>query len=132
VAESGAGTPDFAGQHREGARPASGIKVKEGMDMRTDNCNVTLDLNTENDAYDGLEYVDDVSITAQVRMALLFNRSTSRLKTKISTRDGVVTVDGKVKDDAAMDLVSRCVGRVKGVKSVVNRLNVEQPADEWA
>ena len=37
------------------------------------------------------EKIDDASITAQVKMSLLYHRSTSGLKTKVETKDGVVT-----------------------------------------
>ena len=46
------------------------------------------------------EKIDDASITAQVKMALLFHRSTSALHTTVSTKRGVVTVDGKAKNEA--------------------------------
>ena len=41
------------------------------------------------------EDVDDVSITGQLKLALLSHSSTSALKTKVSTETGVVTVSGE-------------------------------------
>ena len=41
--------------------------------------------------------MDDASITGQVKSALLSHRSTSALKTTVSTADGVVTVGGVAK-----------------------------------
>ena len=38
------------------------------------------------------EKIDDASITAQVKSSLLSHRSTSALKTKVETTDGVVTL----------------------------------------
>jgi osmotically-inducible protein OsmY len=40
------------------------------------------------------EKIDDASITAQVKSSLMSHRSTSAIKTKIETTDGVVTVSG--------------------------------------
>ena len=38
------------------------------------------------------EKIDDASITAQVKMTLLFHRSTSAISTKVETKDGVVSL----------------------------------------
>ena len=69
--------------------------------------------------------IDDASITAQAKMALLFHRSTSALKTKVETKNGVVTLSGKAKNAAEKDLASKIVDDVKGVKSVKNRMTIE-------
>jgi len=39
--------------------------------------------------------VDDASITAQVKMTLLYHRSTSALNTSVTTKKGVVILGGK-------------------------------------
>jgi hyperosmotically inducible periplasmic protein len=64
--------------------------------------------------------VDDASITTQVKLALLGNRATSATKTKVMTRDGVVTLAGEADNAAAKDLASRLALRVRGVLSVTN------------
>ncbi len=69
------------------------------------------------------EKIDDASITAQVKMALLFHRSTSAINTKVATKHGVVTLSGKAENTAEKDLVTKIVDDVKGVKSV------QQPDD---
>jgi len=71
------------------------------------------------------EKIDDASITAQVKMALVFHRSTSALNTTVKTKRGVVTVGGKAKNAAEKDLVSKLVDDVNGVKSVKNRMTIE-------
>lgn len=73
-----------------------------------------------------VEQIDDASITAQVNMALLFHRSTSYLHTTVTTKRGVVTVGGKAKNAAEIDLVSKLVTDIKGVKSIINQMTVEQ------
>ncbi|MDZ4401785.1 BON domain-containing protein [Prosthecobacter sp.] len=72
--------------------------------------------------------IDDASITAQVRMALLTHRSTSAFKTTVSTTVGVVTVGGAAKNAAEKELVTKLVTDINGVKSVVNNMVVELAA----
>jgi len=72
------------------------------------------------------EKIDDASITAQVKMALLFHRSTSALNTKVETKHGVVTLSGKAGNAAEKDLVSKLVNDVNGVKSVKNQMTIEK------
>lgn len=69
--------------------------------------------------------IDDASTTAQVKMTLLFHRSTSALNTKVVTNNGVVTLYGKVRTRAEKALVSRIVRDVHGVKRVTNRITIE-------
>ena len=71
------------------------------------------------------ESIDDASITAQVKMSLLFHRSTSAKNTKVETTAGVVTLYGKARNAAEKDLVTKLVNDIHGVKSVNNRMTVE-------
>jgi osmotically-inducible protein OsmY len=73
-----------------------------------------------------VEKIDDASITAQVNIALLFHRSTSFLHTTVRTNRGVVTVGGKARNLAEIDLVNKLVIDIKGVKSVNNRMTIEE------
>lgn len=68
--------------------------------------------------------VDDASITAQVKSSLLSHRSTSAIKTKVTTTDGVVTVSGVAKNDAEKSLVTKLVTDINGVTSVVNNMTI--------
>jgi len=72
------------------------------------------------------ETIDDASTTAQVKATLLTHRSTSALKTKVSTRDGVVTLTGEAKNRAEKDLVTKLVSDVQGVRSLVNNMEVKE------
>jgi osmotically-inducible protein OsmY len=71
------------------------------------------------------EMIDDASITAQVKLTLLYHRSTSAVSTKVKTKKGVVTVSGNAKNGAEKDLVTKLVEDVKGVESVKNNMTVE-------
>jgi hyperosmotically inducible protein len=68
--------------------------------------------------------IDDASITAQVRMVLLSHRSTSNLRTMVATQEGVVTLAGSANNAAEVDLVTKLVSDIHGVKSVVNNMSV--------
>ncbi|MGA9033598.1 MAG: BON domain-containing protein [Sulfuricaulis sp.] len=70
------------------------------------------------------EKIDDASITAQVKMTLLSHRSTSTVHTKAETKKGVVTLSGKAENAAEIDLVTKLVSDVKGVKRVNNKMTV--------
>jgi osmotically-inducible protein OsmY len=69
--------------------------------------------------------VDDASITAQVKVALLTHRSTSSVKTKVVTREGVVTLSGVAKNAAEKSLVTKLVEDVHGVTGVKNEMTVQ-------
>ena len=71
------------------------------------------------------EHIDDASITSQVKYALLTHRSTSALKTKITTTDGVVVITGEAANDAEKSLVGKLANSVRGVKSVDNNMTVK-------
>ena len=74
-----------------------------------------------------VDRIDDASITAQVKASLLSHRSTSALKTKVQTRDGVVTLSGSAKNEAEKSLVTKLVSDINGVISVVNNMTVGVP-----
>ena len=69
--------------------------------------------------------IDDASITALVKMTLLDHRSTSALKTSVTTRNGVVTLTGKASNAAEKNLAAKLASDVEGVTSVENRMTVE-------
>jgi osmotically-inducible protein OsmY len=69
--------------------------------------------------------IDDASITALVKMTLLYHRSTSGLNTSVTTKRGVVTLSGKAKNAAEKDLAAKYTNDVNGVKSVTNRMTIE-------
>ncbi len=68
--------------------------------------------------------IDDASITSRIKTSLLVHKSTSILTT-VETKDGVVTLSGKVKNAAEKDLVAKLASDIEGVKKVINNLTVE-------
>lgn len=69
--------------------------------------------------------MDDASITTQVKYALLRHKSTSALKTKVSTTDGAVMISGEAASEAERALVTKLAQDVRGVKSVSNTMTVK-------
>lgn len=72
------------------------------------------------------EKLDDMSITAQVKTALLTHRSTSAIQTKVVTRDGEVTLTGVAQSEAEKALAGKLVADINGVTSVKNDMTVEE------
>ena len=76
------------------------------------------------------EKIDDASVTAQVKASLLSHRSTSALKTKVETMDGVVTLSGIAKNAAEKSLVTKLATDVNGVSSVINNMTIATTLSE--
>ncbi|MBU0730190.1 MAG: BON domain-containing protein [Proteobacteria bacterium] len=73
------------------------------------------------------ESVDDASITALVKMTLLYHRSTSAINTSVETKNGRVSLGGEARVAAEKDLVTKYVQDVNGVQSVANNMTIAAP-----
>ncbi|MBU3951494.1 MAG: BON domain-containing protein [Proteobacteria bacterium] len=71
-----------------------------------------------------MEFLDDASITALAKTTLMYHRSTSALNTIVTTNDGVVKLQGNVKNAAEKELATKLVSDVHGVKGVVNTMTL--------
>ena len=71
------------------------------------------------------EKIDDASITGQVKMTLLYHRSTSALNTSVTTKEGVVTLSGKASNEAELNLATKFANDVNGVKGVNNQMTIK-------
>lgn len=69
--------------------------------------------------------IDDASITAQVKITLLYHRSTSAISTKVETKQGVVSLYGKARNASEIDLATKLASDVNGVQSVKNLMTTE-------
>ncbi len=106
---------DLAGEY---AKDVSGVKaVKNEM---------TIAKAVENNGQTLGEKIDDASIVAQVKIALLSHHSTSAINTKVGVSEGVVTVSGVAKNDAERTLVSKLVNDINGVMNVVNNMTIAE------
>jgi hyperosmotically inducible protein len=99
--------------------------AKDVEGVKSVNNEMTVSKNSEITMARVVGKIDDASITGQVKISLLFHRSTSALSTKVETKDGVVTMYGKASNAAEKDLVTKLVNDINGVKSVNNRMTIE-------
>ncbi len=79
----------------------------------------------EKEARTAGEKIDDASITAQVKAALLMHRSTSSVKTEVQARDGEVNLTGIAQNAAEKALITKLVAGIQGVTSVNNEMTIE-------
>lgn len=98
--------------------------VKDVVGVKEVNNEMTLAANPTEPEKTWMEAIDDASITAQVKGALMWNRSTSALQTGVKTNDGVVTVSGKASNASEKALVTKLVADIHGVKSVINEMTI--------
>jgi hyperosmotically inducible protein len=71
-----------------------------------------------------VDKMDDAAVTARVKAALLLHRSASAFKTKVKTKDGVVTLRGKARSAVEKDMIGKLVSNLDGVSAVDNRMTV--------
>jgi hyperosmotically inducible protein len=69
--------------------------------------------------------VDDATITAKVKTALIGNEETKAHQINVSTREGVVQLSGFVDDSAEKQMAETLARNVTGVHSVDNQLEVK-------
>ena len=115
----------------EYAKDIDGVKdvknemmVSSGSSKETRTAGEKIDDSSKKKSRSVGEKIDDASITAQVKMTLLYHRSTSALNTSVTTRKGVVTLSGKAKNTSEKDLATKLVNDVHGVKSVKNLMTI--------
>jgi hyperosmotically inducible protein len=72
-------------------------------------------------------YTDDAGITANVKLELADVEELKDAKIEVTTRKGVVTLKGTVKDAKAIKAATKAAKAVEGVKSVKNKLAKAKP-----
>lgn len=88
----------------------------------------TLALGMGNAFADGVrsdQPVKDSYITTKVKAELAKDRGTSATHIHVTTKDGVVMLDGTVNSTAEKELAEKDAKRVKGVMGVHNGLSVQ-------
>ena len=68
--------------------------------------------------------VSDSWITTKVKSDLALQKDVSATSIHVDTYEGVVTLSGKVKSQAEADKAVQVAREIKGVKSVVNNIQV--------
>ncbi len=112
------GTADNTAQ-----KELTGIYAKEIEGIKSVKNEITIKAPAADRSAD--EVMDDASITSQVKYALLTHKSTSGLKTKVTTTDGVIVISGEASSDAEKSLVTKLANDVRGSKSVTNNMVVK-------
>lgn len=79
-------------------------------------------------AHAEMEKIHDRTITREVSQELYQDVSVSSHLIDVETREGVVTLSGSVDNIMARDRAADIAGRIRGVRSVVNRIRV-RPVD---
>ncbi|MBF0479174.1 MAG: BON domain-containing protein [Candidatus Omnitrophica bacterium] len=70
------------------------------------------------------EEIDDVSVTATVKLALSAHRLTSGIKAVVETKNGVVTLSGQTAVAGEKDAAAKVTRDVKGVTNVINNITI--------
>jgi hyperosmotically inducible periplasmic protein len=68
--------------------------------------------------------LDDATLTAKVKTALIADPNVKALAIDVETKDGVVTLHGTTDNMANRDRASQIASSVEGVRSVLNNLKV--------
>ncbi len=68
--------------------------------------------------------VDDPTLAADVRNALVNDRAISQQPIQATALNGIVTLEGNVSDDTASSVAAEDAAKVAGVKEVINSLKV--------
>ena len=96
----------------------------EGVADVVDNLSVKAQQSAQADRSIG-QVVDDAAITAAVKMKLAADSIVGALKIDVDTKDGVVSLNGSVKSQAAKDIALRIARETNGVKDVKDNLVVQ-------
>jgi osmotically-inducible protein OsmY len=83
-------------------------------------------------AADQAKPLSDSSLTQIVRTALESESSLDARRIDVENRDGVVALHGRVQNEEQKEKAGRIVGSVGGVKTVDNRLTVDDTASTGA
>jgi len=70
------------------------------------------------------EAINDAAITGKVKAAVLAEPGIRSLKINVDTKDGVVTLNGKIDTQEQKDRAMQVAQGVEGVKSVVDNLTL--------
>ena len=105
---------DLAGEYAKDIKGVKDVKNEMTIVKASDEPKRTLS-----------DKIDDASITAQIKMALLTHHSTSAFKTGVETDNGVVTLSGKASSGAGKDMATKVANDVHGVTKVINNMIIE-------
>jgi len=111
-------------------KPNSAEKAGKAIDQAAENAGKNIDQATSkltDQAVKTSAVIEDSSITARVKNAIMAESGLKVLKINVDTVGGVATLTGIVKSRDVSDLATKVVGAVSDVKKVDNRLVVRLP-----
>jgi hyperosmotically inducible protein len=76
------------------------------------------------------EEKSDAWLVLKVKAALLANSTASILKTKVDSKDGIVTLSGEADSKAQKDSATDAAQKIDGVKSVHNEMTIVEKKSE--
>ena len=117
------GTVDSEVEKDLAAELAAGI---EGIKQVKNELNVQpADASKTADEYGFRERVADANVTARVKSRLLWNAETQGMQINVDTRDGLVSLKGRVTSGAEADLAEQIARNTSGVRDVISQLEVD-------
>jgi hyperosmotically inducible periplasmic protein len=97
---------------------------KADLKADKDRAHAKVDARYDRNTRDLGDKMDDASITAQVKGSLAVHRSTSAIRTEVTTVDGTVTLRGEAKNAAEKELAGKIAKDVRGVRNLNNEMIV--------
>lgn len=107
------GTSEMVGQKADGASET----ITQSMDESSTQLSETTEL--------AGEFVDDATITAKVKSAILASTELRLLRVSVETVDGVVTLTGSADSKTNIEKAENLASAVEGVTGVENKLALE-------
>ena len=87
----------------------------------------TSDMQQQQTPSKACAYLEDSTITAKVKAAIIAESDLSALEIKVDTTDGVVTLTGTVDSPQKMERAAQVAQTIDGVRTVDNKLSVKAP-----
>lgn len=72
------------------------------------------------------DYISDAALTTKINAALMAQGDLSAMDIDVDSKEGVVTLSGRVETDAQVELAEKVVEDLDGVKSVNNKLESKE------
>lgn len=111
---------DLAGEIAKGVKGVREVNNKLNIDAKAQR-------DTEQSSF--LHYVDDANITARVKSRLLVNPNTHGLQVHITTKNGIVFLEGKLNSEIEADLARQIVRNTEGVIDIEDHLTIAKKQD---
>jgi hyperosmotically inducible periplasmic protein len=102
---------------------SAGKKIDQAMEKMSQKVEQTAERAKEQATRAG-QAIDDVTITAAVKAAILAEPGLKVMKIDVHTRDGTVTLTGSTDSQERLERATTVAGSVEGVKLVDNRIAV--------